>query len=524
MAEVWTTIATQDDPDTGHQAIEKGRAFRDNDDCLTRDACTQQAVNLAKTGLNQTYPSRVATGVKVRFFKPAFVKKVSFSYYVAKNGIGAVRTWSVVRFNNNAALETPIKDTNVSAYPAVVTDFDISSLPEGVYGAEIYAGHAGASGDTIQLRLPSGKLLADPLPSTVASDSNNLSALLFSTADWSSVSPPLPACDLLDATHLTADKGHTQDAARMFYNRDERLRRRSAVYAFSPQGSSYTFPSWQGFVLSKIHVPLHAEVLNLQVLLRTTAGGTAYAVIDCEEMQAEFPFANANVSEDASSTSATDEEVTVQVNLAPMRGKDATLRLWLTNSTAAKSTNCQIPWSMACTHHWSAQPLAGRQGLRPNWQDHPLAARSTGALLSSAWWRRMKFRDRELQERQLLQRAYSATIVTVPVVNSILYDSIVTLYQPKGMGATGGHLVVMHEIANTLALSNTIKLDYLDEPDGYHADVLGNVINGVYRLERLARADRDGTLQNFGVFVLGGRTGTIHRCQSTDLFRAGWRL
>ncbi len=525
MAENWTTITTQDDPNSGFEAVAKGRVFRDNDDCHTRTDQVVQSRNTNVTGFNQTYPNRVATGIKVRFYKPAFAKYISFRYHLQKNTVGGVRTWSVVRFNGNPALETPLQDTNVTGlggtYPASVTDFDLSSLPAGVYEAEVFAGHGGLAGDPFTISLPGGTTLASPFAPSMGNDFFAQDAFKWSTVDWATS----PASDLVDATHLTADKGITQTQTQMLYDRDEKLRRRTAGFWFPEKTSSTQQPAWANIDLGKIYVPRHADILALEIEIKTAASGTANAYLGAvEHAAAGFPFWTDDVHGGVASTSTTYERKTIRTNLSMFRGQEVQLRLYLNNNAAAnlssmrKLENEQGNW-------WEPGPLPSLEKVAVDWRNWQAAGRSQGALMSAGWWRRCVNRDLDLLERQMLQRAFSYTNSVSGGGKIQLSDSSFRLYQPKGVGASGGSLVGYIELASNGAFTSQMKLDYIDEPDadGFFG-ITGFVSNGIYRVWRPARADRDGTLQTFTLFRNGGTSGAIYRMPESLQGLFGWRI
>lgn len=531
MAEAWTNITTQDDPDSGHEAVAKGRAFRDNDDCLTRVVQTVQRSSTI-AGFNQVYPNRIATGIAVSFYKPPYAKKVSFQYHLAKTSIGSVRIWAVVRFNNDAALETALGDTNAGGYPGWfdVVDFDLSSLPEGVYTAEIFAGHAGVVGDAFQCRIPAGrKTQTEPAPPSMLADSPLLRPFKWSDPDWSSA----PASNLIDATHLTADKGHSSTIAQMFYDRDQKLVKRPAGYYFTGAEKSATVqhPAFTNFDLPKIYVPKSGDLLAINAAMRTTAGGTAVAYMSCVEMDADFPFWNHHVSGDGiSTTSATYTNLIHRVNLAPMRGREATLRVWLTNLTAAKTTDYLVNSNQA-GHRWEPQPIIGGFGppeaISDDWQRWAAAGRQQGALLSSAWWHRMTKRDRDLLCQQMSQREFSYTVPATTSTFAPIADNQMTLYQPKGMGASGGLLVAYAQVANSAGFISNLKIDYTDQPDGSSGGngwELAGVGDGKYKLTRPARTDRDGTMVSIGIFWATLRTGIVYSCVGDDCHKMRWEV
>ena len=533
MSEIWTPIVAQDDPDSGLQAIAKGRAYRDNDECLVRSLQTVQR-SATISGFNQTYPNRVATGIAVSFYKPPYAKKLSFQYHLSKTSIGSVRAWAVVRFNNNPALETPLGDTSAGGYVGWfdVVDFDLSSLPAGVYIAEIFAGNAGAAGDSWYARIPAGRRTqTEPAPPSMLADSTLLRPFQWSGADWSSS----PASDLLDATHLTADKGLSQTVAQMFYDRDQKLVRRPAGYFFTgaAKSSSFTHPAWQSFDLPKIYVPKSGDVLALNAAIRTTAGGQANALMSCVEMEADFPFAHPQVVGDGiGSTSTTFENKILSVNLAPMRGREATLRLWLNNSVAAKTTDFLLASNQA-GHRWEPQPYpatywgGAQQTISDDWQRWAAAGRQQGALLSSAWWHRITKRDLDLQCRQFSQREFSYTVPASVVSFSPILDNQMTIYQPKGMGASGGKLVAYIQAASSSGFTSALKLDYTDQPDGSGGGngwEIAGVGDGKYRLERPARSDRDGTAVSIGMFWMTSRVGIVYSAAGDDCHKMRWEV
>jgi hypothetical protein len=251
-------------------------------------------------------------------------------------------------------------------------------------------------------------------------------------------------------------------------------------------------------------------------------------------MEADFPFAHPQVSGDGiASTSTTYENKILRVNLAPMRGREATLRVSLNNSVAGKTTDFVINANQA-GHRWEPQPLPGTYwdgfGFVPNipisddWQRWAAAGRLQGALLSSAWWHRLTKRDLDLQCRQMSQREFSFTENSgSPLFGQAIGDSRIGLYQPKGMGASGGQIVAYIQISNALTIPSNLKVDYTDQPDGTVSQVSG-VGNGKYQLTRPARADRDGTMVEIGLFGASARAGIIYSCAGDDCHKMRWEV
>jgi hypothetical protein len=525
MAETWTNITTQDDPDSGHQAVTKGRVYRDNDDCHTRHDQILQAKNIAVTTIGgQVYPTRVASGVKVRFFKPAHVKKISFKYHAAFLALGAYDIWSVVRFNNDAALETPVVRLSTGGvYPVDVVDFDISSLAEGIYEAEVYAGSTAPGGSNHYVALPGGRIVSDPTPGSISNDNTSLQVFRMRDPAWSSS----PASDLTDAM-LTADKGITQTQVKMLYDRDEKLRRRPAGFYFPEKTGTAVAPAaWTANLLGKIYVPLWADVLNLQVEMKVSASGQAHVYLSCVELETIYPWAHNDSMIGDSSSSTAYEFKTIRVNLAPLRGREVQLKLWSGVTVGGNTAFCRMQEHLQGAW-WSVQPAEdgpiNNTPLKtwPDWREWKAAGYQQGALMSAGWWRRCTNRDRDLIERQMLQRTFSFTGSSTSSYASFA-DAQMTIYQPAGMGAAGGKLVAFCEIASASAVSS-LKLDYGDQPESENFNgVVLNVGNGIYRLERPAIAARDGSLQLFSVFAVRAGGATIYRCLEAQRGMMSWR-
>ncbi len=527
MSETWTEITTQDDPATGHRAVEDGRVYRDNDDCLTRTAQIFQRKATAVSGFNNTFSTRTATGIKIRFFKPAFVKKVSFKYWIGFEGIGSRRIWAVVRFNNNGSLETPLADNNGagtgSALHATVTDFDLSSLAEGIYEAEIYAGHDGAGGDNFSINFPAGRDNEDASTPSGVDDNSVLELFNWNTMDWSTS----PASDIVNATHLTADKGHTSTVGKMWYDRDEKLRRQPAGFVLDEVTESTTLhTSWadKGDV-AKIYVPRWADVLRLQIEMKVS-GGTGRVSINPREADDEgapYSFWSDDVNEIPTTTSATYEFKQIRINVSRWRGQVIRLRLRMNISTSSTTVAVRaLQYNQG--HQWEVGPIPSMDPIAIPWRPWASEAYSQWALLHAAWWRRMTSRDSELRERQMLQR-YHHTQQTGAFINlTILNESRIKIYQPKG----ARFLWATCEYSNSGGfVANGIKLDYTDAPDGdysYNGVRFINVLDGVYEISREARADRDGTVQEFAIWVQGGRNTAVFDVKNLDRARMRWSI
>ncbi len=517
MAENWTDVTTQDDPAMGHRAVELGRVHRDNDDCNTRIDQIFQAAGLTVTGLNQTYPNVVGTGIKVRFFKPAFVDKVSFKYYVASRVVGGVRHWSKVRFNFDTNLETTLNDTNVSGTGLVtITDFDLSSLAEGSYEAEIFVGATCAAGDQFIVRLPSGADEANTQPPSEALDNFTLECFKWNTIKWTTS----PSSNLTD-TELAADKGHTKTVGKMWYDRDEKLRRRPAgcsMAEFSEASAVHPTFADKG-VFAKVYVPKSADVLLLRVECKVTSGNTGRISINPVEADNEgspYSFHSVNVNEVAFPTNTSYAIHIIRVNVSRWRGQTVQLKLRMNNSAGGHTVWAKIQDTFQ-GHNWESGPLPSQQPIAIPWRLFPAAAYDQGALLHAAWWRRIALRDRDLLERQMLQRGFNITRPSSTSSDVNISSSRMRLYQPKG--AT--KLTAICEVANPNSFVSSLAVDYFDRPDGQLYQQ-SNVLAGVWEVTKPLRADRAGTTQEFAIFFTGGTTNIVYRCLDLDRARMRW--
>jgi hypothetical protein len=71
---------------------------------------------------------------------------------------------------------------------------------------------------------------------------------------------------------------------------------------------------------------------------------------------------------------------------------------------------------------------------------------------------------------------------------------------------------------------SSLKLDYGDEPDGGNfLGVVTNTGNGIIRLERPARADRDGSVQLFRVYAVRPNNTPTYRCLEAQRALMSWR-
>lgn len=479
--------------------------------------------NSYNSGFANVY-ARTATGCILRFFLPPHSKTGWFYWYMGGTSVPSNRFWGVVRFNGNPALETPLTDSYYASFPVLVSGLDLSSLASGVYEAEVYAGSDNAAKSNI-INLPAGRSIADSTPSTNF-DSSARSSMVFGTEDWTES----PASAVTDA-QLTADKGFIYPIAQAFYDRDEKMRRKPAGYLVAEKTAAVVHPAFVNYDLPLIYVPRSADVLALDVEIKTDSGGTARAILSCVELEADgYGFFDESVSEAVTSTATSYEKKTLRVNLSPRRGREATLRLWINNDVTAKTSYFRVLETGG--HRWEVSPIPPFDIYTPEdiaapWRSWPAVARQQGALLHAAWFRRMAQRDLDLMERQMLQRGFSYTIPGTASVPTLVTDSQMRLWQPMGIGAAGGKLVAYIELAGTAAAQINFGIDYSDIPQGIGGNWTGWVsatANGLYKVTRPALAARDGTEQIFGAVYLIGGNARIIRTQDAPRARMRWEL
>lgn len=512
MAETWTAITDEADPDSGHEAVEKARVFRDNDDALVRVQQTHQATAVGAQNLNNTFSTTEATGVVLKWYKSAHVKKLSFEFYVGKTGLAGPtsRVWGKVRFNNDAGLETSLFDSNVSDPPWAVVDFDVSSLSEGWYDAEIYAGTDYADGTDMTLRLPAGGLDTTTLPI----DNNSVGAFEFHDPDWTTS----PTSDTLDAA-LAVDEGHNSTIGQAWYDRDEKLRIRPfGIEIAERSGTGPTGSTFSGIFTA--YVPKWANTLHVFFEVYVT-GGTGTVLLSDALDPSDADYRNAPTL--VAPVGAYDGTlVECQINVSGNRGQRRFFDLKLINDTGGQSTFARI-LNTNVQAKWSAlRPLPTRSVTALEWREWPATARSQNAFLHAAWWRRMKNRDLELHERSLYARSFTGTLSSPLLDWTQLGGSRMTLYQPPGLGASGGELVCGVELAGTNG-SSGLRLNYSDLTADTAED-LTNVNNGEHILHRPLLSARDGSEQEFIVSMVSGLSGQIVR--NTERLRPVmcWRI
>lgn len=504
MAEIWTSTTPLDDPDVGIRAVEMVRKFRDNDDALVRTAQTQQHEVIGAQSWNQTHPATIASGVKIRWFKPAYATEISFRFFVARTGNMAIsRVWAKVRFNNDAGLETALFDSDVVSQFGgwSVVDFDVSSLAEGWYDAEIYVGTVYANGTDMTARLPSG---GDQAEDTNPFDATTLYAVEIHEPDWTSS----PASDVTDA-QLTVEKGFTETIPEALYDRDEKLRTRPFGYELTEKSGSDPFTEHTDVL--QIYVPLNANILHVSLEIYKTGGTASFLFYDPgHPFESKYRKSNQNLSNPAVPVGAYDGTLNeIQLNVAEDRGEIVVLRLRVWN-TAGQTTFVRATPGRGKAW-FSAGVLPSESATAPEWRNVPVVARDQGGLMSAGWWRRHTNRNRELLDRSMMSRLFSLTIAAGSFTGTSALDSRMTIFQPLGAGESGLEIAYAIEVAGTPFLQD-LWIDYSDLPDGNPPSFRKvNAANGVHILTRPLLAARDGTEQIFSLFYLGGFNGTIYR-------------
>jgi len=530
----WRVVTIEDDPDSGQEFDDWRACFRDNDTLLSLEELTYQNKLTGITALNQTFPSVVACGVPIRMFIPAWAKTLRVKFYVGRRTSGApVRTWAQVRVDPGGAnLNSALQDTNVSPAPWTVT-VDVSSLAEGVYVVDLYAGHAGASGDLIIAALPSGRDQADPLPLAVGFDDAILNSLrIDADPDWTtSPSSVLNDADIEEGDAITAA------ICTAFYDRDQKLRQRGGGMLIAEQSwTSAGGSGWSGLKRGNlIYVPKWADILDIAFEIRVSGGGSSgqcqFVAVNAQGTEV-YTFSNVHHSEIISGYTNTSyaQAAKQQINLSAFRGKEVEIGLRVHNNTVGQTTFVR---ALNAGHSWLNAPMntanspAGDKSLLAHhWQHWPAVARAAGGAITAGWKRRLATRDREMLERGYRQRAFSwpspGTAGYTMIVNSEM-----RIRQPAGIGAEGGRLVMYAEIVTPNGVAD-LRCDYTDMPDVFlpagSVEALG-VGAGKHKLVRMARADRDDTDVTIGIAWRGfSGAGSVIRCLEDLAFRMRWEL
>jgi hypothetical protein len=463
----------------------------------------------------------VATGCKINFFKPGWATHLDFKFFVGRfqNGVPPFGTTIIakVRFNNDPGLETAVFDsfalgTNIF----VVTNFDISSLAEGYYDAEIFAGTQETPGPANgwMHRLPAGGPITNVEGggNLIASDQATLSGFNFTNGSYGT--------EAISDADLTADKGHTSTVGGKWFTRDEQVRLQPANFHFTEvTTASITFVQIGPDPLFQIYVPDSATTLVIRGEYKVSGG------VGTEKPSFFFqsdPQSESNFTGISAANSNVWTTFTCRVNLSRWRGRVVNIQLIGKVDDAGNTVHIRSLepfWS-----NWEGIKIPGNDEINVPWHAWPAEARTQGAFMHAAWFRRMKTRDRGLHERQYLQRPLDVTLSSGVGQYIRLQDpncsetgcSPLEIYVPHGLQKI--YMFVEH-VSGNLA---SIKLDTI--LDTFTDDPVGGVIlqpPGKYEVFYTVDPSDYGTIITpFLQVVVGGPSNSRFRCQDFERSRA----